>query len=461
MQSESAPRATYAKKPRSLTGLDWRRTVLVTLPFMGALTFWQAYDGLVPLMFKNAFGFGDTATGFFMALDNILALFMLPLTGMLSDKLNTKWGRRTPFIVVGAFVAALLIPMIAIANTWHNLPLFIAMLVLTLLVLSTYRAPSVALMPDVTPRPVRSKADAFNSLMAAVGGVIILVAITLLVPAVDNPDYRPIYFTIAGIVALTTVVFAVCFREPREVAAMHEESRELGIAEQDIDSDEGGNERESDPQVRRSLLCVLACVFLFFMSQNAISSGFSRYADVVWGMQGGGYAQVQTAATMAALVAYMPMASIACHIGRKRTTYIGLALMVAGCLLISASTTYSPIVYLWTIMFGVGTATVSLTIYPMIMELASTKTTGRYTGYYYTASMSAQIVTPILSGAVMQFIGYSQLYLYGAAFAAIAMVPILFVRHGDSLTMRDVRSRQAAWEAEHARDEMACGGTTA
>ena len=331
MQEAVQTKAKRAKKTRSLTSLDWRRTILVTLPFMGALTFWQAYDGLIPLMLKNTFGLGDTATGFFMALDNILALFMLPLTGYLSDKLDTKWGRRTPFIVVGSLIAAFLIPMIAIANTWKNLPLFMAVLVLTLLALSTYRAPSVALMPDVTPRPVRSKADAFNSLMAAVGGVFILVAISVLVPAVDNPDYRPVYFVISGMVILTTIIFVVCFNEPKEVAAMHRESAELGIPEEEIDaSDEGGKERETDPTIRRSLLCVLVCVFLYFMSQNAISSGFSRYADAVWGMQGGSYAMVQTAATLAALVAYMPMASVACHIGRKRTTYIGLAFMVLG-----------------------------------------------------------------------------------------------------------------------------------
>lgn len=234
---------------------------------------------------------------------------------------------------------------------------------------------------------------------------------------------------------------------------MSRESAELGIPEEEIDaSDEGGKERETDPTIRRSLLCVLVCVFLYFMSQNAISSGFSRYADAVWGMQGGSYAMVQTAATLAALVAYMPMASVACHIGRKRTTYIGLVFMVLGCVLISLSTTFSPIVYLWTILFGIGTATVSLTIYPMIVELASTQTTGRYTGYYYTASMAAQVITPILSGAVMQFVGYAQLYLYGATFAALAIIPVLFVRHGDTLTMGDVRERQANWEAEHTEE---------
>lgn len=434
---------------RSLTKLNMRRTILVTLPFMGALTFWQAYDGLVPLMFKNTFGMGDTLTGVFMSLDNVLALFMLPLMGALSDRTTTRWGRRTPFIVVGALLAAALTPLIAVANSMRNLPLFVTVLVATLVVLSIYRSPSVALMPDVTPRPVRSKADAFNSLMAAVGGVIVLVAIALLVPAVENPDYIPVYLVISFMLLVTTIIFMVFFREPKEVAAMHRESAELGIPEDEIEaSDEGGKEREADPVKRRSLVCVLVCVFFYFMSNNAVTSGISRYADVVWGMAGGSYAQVQTVATLAAIVAYMPMAELSCKIGRKVTTYIGIALMVVSPLLISGATGFSAIIYVWVALFGIGMATVSLTVYPMIMELASANSTGRYTGFYYTASMSAQVVTPILSGAVMQFVGYQYLYIYVAICAAISAVPLLFVKNADSLTMDEVRERQAAAEGE-------------
>lgn len=432
---------------RSLTKLNMRRTILVTLPFMGALTFWQAYDGLVPLMFKNTFGMGDTLTGFFMSLDNVLALFMLPLMGALSDRTNTRWGRRTPFIVVGALLAAALTPLIAVANAMHNLPFFVTVLVATLVVLSIYRSPSVALMPDVTPRPVRSKADAFNSLMAAVGGVIVLVAISLLVPAVENPDYIPVYLVISFMLLVTTIIFMIFFREPKEVEAMHRESAELGIPEDKIEaSDEGGKEREKDPVKRRSLVCVLICVFFYFMSNNAVTSGISRYADVVWGMAGGSYAQVQTVATLAAIVAYMPMAELSCRIGRKVTTYIGIALMVVSPLLISGASGFSAIIYVWVALFGIGMATVSLTVYPMIMELASTNSTGRYTGFYYTASMSAQVVTPILSGAVMQFVGYQYLYIYVAICAAISATPLLFVQNADSLTMDEVRERQAAAE---------------
>ncbi len=428
---------------RDLTKLDLRRTILVTLPFMGALTFWQAYDGLIPLMLKNTFGMGDTLTGFFMALDNILALFLLPLVGTLSDRTRTRWGRRTPYIVVGASVAAVLTPLIALANRWQNLPLFLVALLAVLVALSVYRSPSVALMPDVTPRPLRSKADALNSLMAAVGGVVVLVGIAVLVPAEKNPDYVPVYLVIAGMLALTTIAFAALFREPAEVAAMHAESLELGIDEDaQAATDTGGKEREADPGRRRSLLGVLLAVFFWYLSNNAVTSGISRYAEVMWGMAGGAYAQVQTVATVAALVAYMPMASLSMHVGRKRTTYVGFALMVVGCLAIRAVGGFSPVVYVLSAVFGIGVATVSLTVYPMVMELATERTTGRYTGYYYTVSMAAQIVTPILSGALMQFVGYEQLYVYAAACAALGFLPLAFVRHGDTMTVEEVARRQ-------------------
>lgn len=430
-------------RKRDLTRLDLRRTILVTLPFMGALTFWQAYDGLIPLMLKNTFGMGDTVTGFFMALDNILALFVLPLVGSLSDRTHTRWGRRTPYIVAGASVAAVLTPLIALANRWQNLPLFLTALLAVLVALSVYRSPSVALMPDVTPRPLRSKADALNSLMAAVGGVVVLVGISVLVPEEKNPDYVPIYLVIAGMLAATTVAFAALFHEPAEVAAMHAESLELGIDEDaETAAAARSQERETDPERRRSLAGVLLVVFFWYLSNNAVTSGISRYAEAMWGMQGGAYAQVQTVATVAALVAYMPMANLSLRVGRKRTTYVGLALMVVGCVTIRAVGGFSPVIYALSAVFGVGVATVSLTVYPMVMELATEKSTGRYTGYYYTVSMAAQILTPILSGALMQFVGYEQLYVYAAACAALGFVPLAFVRHGDTMTLDEVARRQ-------------------
>lgn len=427
------------KKERNLRSLDMRRTLLVTLPFAGALAFWQAYDGIIPLILRDTFHLGDTLAGAVMALDNVCALFLLPFFGSISDRCHSRLGRRTPFILVGSLLAALLIPLLAVADQMRSLPFFFTVLCLVLVVLSSYRSPCVALMPDVTPRPILAKADAFNSLMAAASGVVILISISLAVPDVEHPNYMPVFLIISAIIILCTVLFAVFFREKKAVEKMHTESLAMGISEADMDaSDEGGKEKETDAVVRRSLLGILLCVFFYFMASNAVTSAFSKYASQVWGAGGGSFANFQLVATMVTLISYMPMANISCRIGRKLTTYIGIGLMCFGGFCIFMTQGYSPLIYVFVSISGVGMGTVATTIYPMIMEVASEKTTGRYTGYYYTASMSAQIITPILSGAVMEFIGYRYLYLYAIVCALLAALPLVMVQKGNTILLKDL-----------------------
>lgn len=427
------------KKERNLRSLDMRRTLLVTLPFAGALAFWQAYDGIIPLILRDTFHLGDTLAGAVMALDNVCALFLLPFFGSISDRCHSRLGRRTPFILVGSLLAALLIPLLAVADQMRSLPFFFTVLCLVLVVLSSYRSPCVALMPDVTPRPIRAKADAFNSLMAAASDVVILISISLAVPDVEHPNYMPVFLIISAIIILCTVLFAVFFREKKAVEKMHTESLAMGISEADMDaSDEGGKEKETDAVVRRSLLGILLCVFFYFMASNAVTSAFSKYASQVWGAGGGSFANFQLVATMVTLISYMPMANISCRIGRKLTTYIGIGLMCFGGFCILMTPGYSPLIYVFVSISGVGMGTVATTIYPMIMEVASEKTTGRYTGYYYTASMSAQIITPILSGAVMEFIGYRYLYLYAIVCALLATLPLAMVQKGNTILLKNL-----------------------
>jgi len=432
------------KKQRNLGSLDWRRTLLVTLPFAGALAFWQSYDGIIPLILRDTFHVGDTLAGAIMALDNVCALFLLPLFGSISDRCHSRLGRRTPFIIIGSLLAALLIPLLAVADQLVNLPMFFCVLCLLLIVLSSYRSPCVALMPDVTPRPIRAKADAFNSLMAAAAGIVVLVSISLTVPDVEHPSYLPVFLIVSGLIVLCTAVFALFFREKKAVDEMHRESIAMRIPVEEIDaSEEGGKEKESDPIVRKSLAAILLCVFFYFMASNAVTSAFSKYASQVWGAGGGSFANFQLVATLVTLISYMPMAALSCRIGRKITTYIGIGLMCLGGLCIFLTQGYSPMVYVWVSISGIGMGTVATTIYPMIMEVASERTTGRYTGYYYTASMSAQIITPILSGAVMEFIGYRYLYLYAIACAILAALPLFFVKKGNTILLKDLKPNVA------------------
>lgn len=432
------------KKQRNLGSLDWRRTLLVTLPFAGALAFWQSYDGIIPLILRDTFHVGDTLAGAIMALDNVCALFLLPLFGSISDRCHSRLGRRTPFIIIGSLLAALLIPLLAVADQLVNLPMFFCVLCLLLIVLSSYRSPCVALMPDVTPRPIRAKADAFNSLMAAAAGIVVLVSISLTVPDVEHPSYLPVFLIVSGLIVLCTAVFVLFFREKKAVDEMHRESIAMRIPVEEIDtSEEGGKEKESDPTVRKSLIAILLCVFFYFMASNAVTSAFSKYASQVWGAGGGSFANFQLVATLVTLISYMPMAALSCRIGRKITTYIGIGLMCLGGLCIFLTQGYSPMIYVWVSISGIGMGTVATTIYPMIMEVASERTTGRYTGYYYTASMSAQIITPILSGAVMEFIGYRYLYLYAIACAILAALPLFFVQKGNTILLKDLKPNVA------------------
>ena len=399
------------KKERNLRSLDMRRTLLVTLPFAGALAFWQAYDGIIPLILRDTFHLGDTLAGAVMALDNVCALFLLPFFGSISDRCHSRLGRRTPFILVGSLLAALLIPLLAVADQMRSLPFFFTVLCLVLVVLSSYRSPCVALMPDVTPRPIRAKADAFNSLMAAASGVVILISISLAVPDVEHPNYMPVFLIISAIIILCTVLFAVFFREKKAVEKMHTESLAMGISEADMDaSDEGGKEKETDAVVRRSLLGILLCVFFYFMASNAVTSAFSKYASQVWGAGGGSFANFQLVATMVTLISYMPMANISCRIGRKLTTYIGIGQMCFGGFCIFMTPGYSPLIYVFVSISGVGMGTVATTIYPMIMEVASEKTTGRYTGYYYTASMSAEWESGSICGRIIAAVAGWQVF---------------------------------------------------
>ncbi|MEG0804575.1 MAG: MFS transporter, partial [Pygmaiobacter sp.] len=166
--------------------LNNKRTITVGLAFLSICAFWQVYDGIVPLILKNTFGIGDTASGVVMALDNVLALFMLPLFGTLSDRTHTKWGRRMPFIVIGTLLASAAMLLIPLGDHLHSLPLFLVGLGIVLVAMATYRSPAVALMPDVTPKPLRSKANAIINLMGAVGGIFMLLAIKLLVPKTEH-----------------------------------------------------------------------------------------------------------------------------------------------------------------------------------------------------------------------------------------------------------------------------------
>ncbi|HHT20290.1 MAG TPA: SLC45 family MFS transporter [Tissierellia bacterium] len=399
--------------------LNVKRTIFVGLAFMSISSFWQMYDNLIPLMLQNTFGIGETWTGAIMAIDNVLALFLLPLFGSLSDKVATPLGRRTPFILVGTIAAIVFMLLIPVAVRQVNFLFFFIALGGVLLALSSYRSPAVALMPDVTPKPLRSMGNAIINLMGSIGGMLTLVFIMFLVPKVDDPDYSRVFYAVAVVMALAVIVLLTTIRENK-----------LRIEEEP--EEEVAYEGDMDQPTRRSFRFLLASVFFWFLAYNAIITAFSRYATRMWGFVGGGFASAQIVAFAAAMVAFIPIGIIASRVGRKKTIMVGITLIAISYAWGFFFQSFSPLVYLVFMIKGIGWAAINVNSFPMVVEMSKVKDIGKYTGYYYTASMAAQIITPVLSGALLEYISYRTLFPYAFFFALVAMFTMSQVRHGDS-----------------------------
>lgn len=513
--------------------LNYKRTILVGFAFFLICAFWQAYDNTVPLILTNKFGMSQTWSGVIMALDNVLALFMLPLFGHLSDKCTSPKGRRTPFIVIGTLVAACALVALSFvdnaqlrhlrdvsaiddpaalsviyerqkdatllspggesfilgqkfteeeftairsqtvtedgeavtdpAYTNYVVParqacaeavtrahpatviLFVALLLIILLSMSTFRSPAVALMPDVTPKPLRSKANAVINLMGSAGGIIVLALGMLFATAsVQNSmmSYTGYFGVIAALMLAALVVFMLTVRENEWAAEMQQQSVELGLEDKE---EAATGERKLSVDEVKSLIFLLLSIVLWFFGYNAVTSKYSVYASNILHKD---YNLTLIIAQAAAIISYLPVGFIASRVGRKKTILAGVVMLTAAFTAASFMSAESPTM-LMNAMFalaGIAWATINVNSFPMVVEMCSGGNVGKYTGFYYTASMAAQVATPMLSGLLMDRMGMHVLFPYAAVFTALAFVTMLFVRHGDS-------KPEAKWGLE-ALDEM-------
>ncbi len=408
--------------------LNMKRTFFVGLAFLSICSFWQMYDNIIPLILQGTFGLGETVTGAVMALDNVLAVFLLPLFGTLSDKVDTKWGKRTPFIVIGTAFAIVFMLILPLADKMESLPLFVGALFGTLIAMGFYRSPAVALMPDLTPNHLRSKANAIINLMGAVGGVYALIMIKLLVGAGSKPSYQPLFFSIAGIMIFAVVILVITIKEKKLVAEMEIENPVVEEKKEDVKK---GKKFLLPKDVKRSLGFLLASVALWFMAYNAVTTAFSRYAKVVWKMEGGGFANCLMVATVAAIISYIPIGSISSRIGRKKTIMGGIVLMSVcyfGAIFVLQ---YHPLVNVAFAFIGVGWAAINVNSYPMVVAIGEGNDVGKFTGTYYTFSMVAQIITPVLSGFLLEHVSYQTLFPYALILSIGAFITMTQVKHGD------------------------------
>ncbi|MBP3401939.1 MAG: MFS transporter [Clostridia bacterium] len=482
--------------------LNYKRTILVGFAFFLISAFWQAYDAIIPLALNYHYGLPHTISGFVMSIDNILAVFMLPIFGALSDKIMTKFGRRTPFIVIGTAAAILSFIALTLVNgiqlnvlsdagivgayndafdaftktsaslkqsfenglitkeamdlgienaetafnaiketlkaesleiTMGNIwPLvgFMAVLLVVLIAMATFRSPAVALMPDVTIKPLRSKANAIINLMGTAGGLIILALSSFM--SVSNK----LYSHYIGYVALVCTVmlggllaFIFTVKEKKWADEMMDESLKLGLEEKEEAS---GAARLLSKLEMRSLLLILASVALWYIGYNSITSKYTVYAATILNVD---YGLTLMVAQAAAIISYIPVGIVASKFGRRKTILAGI-IMLATAFFIGnfiEPGVSNLIMYPIFALAGIGWATINVNSFPMVVELAKGGEVGKYTGYYYTASMAAQIVAPILSGFLYDVFGMrSMFFSFGTVFVVLSFVTMFFVKHGDA-----------------------------
>ncbi len=484
--------------------LNYKKTVLVGFAFFLISAFWQAYDAIVPLALTNHFGLPQTLSGVVMSVDNILAVFMLPLFGALSDRVMTKYGKRTPFIVIGTVAAVLaffcltLVDTvqlkavidagiaeeysaaaadlkaanealqaagklgdqagitaaqigidsanatieairvktleITLSNLWPVVG-FIGVLLLTLISMATFRSPAVALMPDVTVKPLRSKANAIINLMGTAGGILVLV-LGMIFGTSGNKymQYTGYVVAVCAIMLSGLCIFILSVREKKWTEEMEEETKTLGLEEhsgKQIESEQITRTGLTKPELT-SLFLILASVALWYIGYNSITSKYSVYATNVLFFD---FNFTLIVAQAAAVISYIPVGMIASKIGRRKTILAGIIMLASAFFIGNFINFDTPefVMYPVFVLAGMGWATINVNSFPMVVELAKGGDVGKYTGYYYTASMAAQIVAPILSGLLYDLFGMRIMFFsFGTLFVVLSFVTMFFVKHGDA-----------------------------
>lgn len=426
--------------------LDYKRTVLVGLAFLSICAFWQMYDNVMTLILTGTFHLNESLAGAIMAADNILALFLLPLFGAISDRTQTGLGRRMPFILGGTAAAVILVNLLPLLDNGYaaspsvfELATFVIVLGLLLVTMGTYRSPAVALMPDVTPKPLRSKGNAIINLMGAVGGVLYLAVAAVLYPTsktegLEHVNYQPLFLVVSLIMLVSVVVLFFTIREPQLTRGNQELERKH--PEWNLAQDDGAGHEVLPAPVKRSLGFLLASISLWFIGYNGVTTWFTKYVAEVMGEGLGGASTCLLVATAGAIVSYIPIGIVASRIGRKKTILCGVVLLaacfMAGFVLTTMYSSIQPVMYVVFALVGLAWAAINVNSLPMVVEMCRGSDIGKFTGYYYTFSMAAQVVTPIAAGTLMRVIDYRVLFPYAAVFVALSFVTMLGVHYGDA-----------------------------
>lgn len=436
--------------------LNYKRTFIIGFAFFGILMLWQIYNTYCPSflteLLMNQYGGSESndwqyIVGIIMACDNIFAMFLLPLFGHLSDKTNTKMGKRMPYILIGTIASAIVFPLIAICFCYNSFIGLVIVMGITLIVMQMYRNPAVALMPDVTPKPLRATANGIINFVGYIGAII-AGGIALILPfqKMDPNDGGNAYLSLIPFIVgsvLLLVTGLILFFTIKENKVLKEMENDLRRGEMMAEVED--NVEEDKPMSKANKIAfflLVASVFLWFMSFNSVETFWSNYA--IYHLFTESYSIGPTLLAIASLVAFLPSGWLANKIGRKWTIVIGISLLVLCFLSGSIATFFDEgaglgfYYYIIFIVGGIGWAMINCCSYPMIVELCSKDKIGRFTGIYYAASMLAQSITPILIGGILTLTdGWVALFPYAAAFMVLALIVFLFVKDLHVKTKKD------------------------
>ncbi len=441
--------------------LNIKNTVYIGFAFFSILMLWQIYNNYCPLfldyLIRQKYGESNSfIIGIIMAADNLVAIFMLPLFGTLSDKTKSKYGKRMPYIVIGMLLSAVFFPLIAVMFYIESLLGVVICMGAILIIMNMYRNPAVALMPDVTPKPLRSKANGIinfvgylGAILAGALGMVLKIAkdskVTNWVPT--NKFNGILAFSIASIFMIIALIILILKIKENKLLEENKDDIEYGeklsLTIEKIEDDKPIGKAD-----KKNLIILLIGLFLWYMSFNAIETFNSLFCKNILGDEGIA-GTIVIVMTISSIITFVGSVNLPTKIGRKNTVIIGIVLLIIG---FSATLLYYyangvfkddflethneginfsilPI-YIFIAFCGIGWALINASSYPMMVEMSTSKTIGKFTGYYYTVSMVAQTVTPILVGLIMNnnSLSLRLLYIYSLILMVLALISMVFYK---------------------------------
>jgi maltose/moltooligosaccharide transporter len=412
--------------------LDYKKTFLIAFGFFATSLAWSIYNSTVPMIIESRYVHSTAVIGLIMTIDNVFGVIFQPLFGQLSDRTHTRFGRRMPYIMAGIPICATAFIFIPRTKT---LAAMMTVIIIFNLVMSFWRSPVVALMPDLTPSALRSKANGVINMMGGIGTIIAFLVGGILIKI---GGYNVPYLMGALIMIFALIMMVRYIREPQTpVIGQAEDSVEL-----ELDPDKAKHRVNKNikiskvwqPGEKRSLFALLLAIFFWFCGYNAIEAFFTLYATKKMGLSPGDATMTLALLSLTLVGFAIPAGILAGRMGRRRMIIVGLIGMIA--IFMSLALVSN----LWTLrvmllLSGIFWSCININSLPMVVEMATSDRIGSFTGYYYFFSFSAAIFSPILFGKIRDMTqNYGVLFVYASATFALALVSMMFVRHGETQT---------------------------